>query len=88
MAKLAEGVMADFKEKKKEEVPHIPHVPALPRTRAPIAAACFSQLHEAKQASEQFEYMKLANGAEGCPSGTEILTFEECRQLGRQPLKP
>ena len=33
-------------------------------------------------ASEQYEYVKLTNGADGCPAGAEIPTFEECRQLG------
>lgn len=51
VAKLAEGVMANYKEKKEEAL-----------------------------ASEQYEYVKLPNGADGCPSGSEIPTFEECRQ--------
>ena len=37
-------------------------------------------------ASEQYEYVKLPNGADGCPSGSEIPTFEECRQLGPELL--
>jgi len=51
VAKLAEGVMANYKEKKEEA-----------------------------SASEQYEYVKLTNGADGCPAGAEIPTFEECRQ--------
>ncbi|CAK9044038.1 NmrA-like family domain-containing protein 1, partial [Durusdinium trenchii] len=38
---------------------------------------------------ESYEYVKLVNGAPGCPVGSEILTFEECRDailsLGQKP---
>ena len=48
---------------------------------AMLAVRTVRTSREAELATEQFEYIKLPNGAEGCPAGAEILTFEECRQL-------
>ena len=38
---------------------------------------------QATSTAAKQQYVKLPLGANGCPMGSEILTFDECRQLAR-----